>query len=272
MELAKQPQSISKLVNDGYCFFQPLFPKLIPIVLLSWVATIVMWLAGGFLAVAASSVSGFLGATVTFLLIIGVILMSSFFYAAQVARSFGVIAGSEDWIASTWQVAKNKYLGTAGVMILITLIYMCLMGLVFLINTALQSALVAVISFIVLGFASVYLTMRISMSLPTLVIDDNRPIQAISQSFALTKSSFGRIFAVFFLVVAIPSIGFTALNFLLQSALGDGTASGIIGLIITIIQTLIIPVLMFSALIVLFNDLRLRTGGGAENVPEETAS
>lgn len=267
MQLATQPQSLMGLVGQGYGFFGQLFTKLLPInILLMVIITPIVMLA---MFIGMAGVSGFhpvlLGIGVVLLALL-FIWLTVFFYGALYVRGYGVMAGDASLLGgASWRLAKQRSLRGLGGMVLLGLIMMALGVLAFGLTTAAGylSAFAVPVVGVLCGLFFIYVSLRLSFTVPLIFIHNQGPATAVSKSFKLAKSFCWRIFVVFFLLCGIPAILFTLVGLLLDYLMiSVPMASAIAHCVLTIIQNVVLPVFFITAPIILMNDLALRKSVG----------
>lgn len=268
MHLATHPQPFGRLISNGFEFFSPLFSKILPIIILMVVSLVIAFGVGVAGAYLVGGIAGVILAVIFF--IVGFLLMA-FFYAAQLIRGYGVLSSNESMIQHTWSLSKGRILPIifgiimlAIILMAITLVFQLLTyGLTYVIQNYYVSAIILAIGWIV----SIYIMVKLILALPLIAIRNNHVAEGIGNSYKLTQGSWWRSFGLFFIVVGIPHLVFTAIMIGIQMMLVPGTLYYVISGIIGIVQYLVVTVLTISATLTLMNDLELRKAPVATSAP-----
>lgn len=257
MRLSQQPQSFGQVISDGFASFGPLFFKILPIVIMMFVAAIITG-AVGFAVV--MFIHGAIGFILGALFFIGIYLLIAYFYTAQLIRTYGVLSGDEQITQETWSLAKHGFIRMIGALIMITII-LSAVGILFQLATVwlfMQSTILGIILGVIGWLVFVFLIIKFAMVFPLIAVRKMGVFMGISRSFELIKCNWWRTFGTFFIVVGLPHIGFFALLLFMQMSLVPGILFYLLSAIIFIAQYLVVLVLMLGATIVLMNDLELR--------------
>ena len=253
MYLADKPQHFCKLAHDAYSFFKPLFFKLLPIMLIHALLSIGVFSMKKISNVYPSYTNE---AIFTVSFIIYVILIA-YLLGVMFIRADGVLSGDTNKTACAWCLGKKVTLKLIGMELLLFLMSYGIFSIAIFLMTFLAafSTELGIATFVITIPVIFYLIVRMIFAIPLVACREEHVFSAIAKSFYLSKGNFWKIVGIFFVAVLIPAFGFFVMNVIITYlAIEESLLFSLLYTIIYAAESLILPVLFISSLLVLLND------------------